>query len=272
MTVPRGVLMDGALTRRRFLGGALVLAAAPALASCRRATDASGDAADAQADGAVDVPGDVTQVSQKTVGNWTVPDGTFLTPERYAMLLAAFDALIPGDASSPGATEARAAWFVDQLLGAFFVDPPRIYAGGPFSGRHGGLDGFSQWQPLTRVENLRWRTYLEGSQGKPEREWNGPVVGLQAQYNSGLDALDALAQKTLGKGLASVDADAVAGLFDSADADFLNQLYIHVVEGMYSDPAYGGNFEQKGWKLIDYEGDRQPIGYTARQMSHPEEG
>ena len=269
MTVSRNPL-----TRRRFLGGAVILAAAPALVSCRRdaATGENDAGSNSQADGTVDVPGDVTQVVQKTVGNWSVPDGTFLTPERYAMLLAAFDALIPGDAASPGATQVHAAWYLDQLLGAFSVDPPRIYAGGPFSGRHGGLDGFSHFQPLTRVETLRWRTYLEGSNGKPEREWNGPVTGLQTQYNTGLDTLDALAQKTLGKGLAEADRDAVSGLLGAADADFVNQLYIHVVEAMYGDPVYGGNFEQAGWKLIGYEGDRQPIGYTARQMSHPEEG
>ena len=272
MTVPRHPLTGQTLTRRRFLGGALILAAAPALASCRRDTTTAAVDADATGDGAVGLPGDATQATEKTIGNWTVPNGTWLTPERYAMLLAVFDAMIPGDATSPGATETRAAWYVDQLLGAFLVDPPRIYAGGPFSGRHGGLDGFSHWQPLTRVENLRWRTYLEGSQGKPEREWNGPVPGLQAQYNAGLDAMDTAAKTTLGKGLAELDVDAVAGLLDSGDQDFVNQLYTHAVEGMYSDPVYGGNYQQKGWKLIDYEGDRQPIGYTARQMSHPEEG
>ncbi len=257
-------------TRRQFLGGALVLMAAPALPACNRAAATGGG--DAQPDGTVGLPDDVTATAPITVGNWTVPDGTFLTPERYAMLLAAFDALIPGDPTSPGATEVHAAWYVDQLLGAFRSDPPRIYAGGPFSGRHGGLDGFSSFQPLTRVEALRWRTYLEGSLGKPEREWNGPVAGLQAQYNDGLDALDALAQKSAGKGLATLDQATIAGLLDTADANFVTQLYTHVVEAMYGDPVYGGNFEQKGWKLIDYEGDRQPIGYTARQMSNPEEG
>jgi hypothetical protein len=260
------------LTRRRFLGGAVMLAAAPALASCRRETATPLADADAQRDGTVGLPGDVTQATEKTVGNWTVPSGTWLTAERYAMLLAVFDALIPGDFASPGATETRAAWYLDQLLGAFLVEPPRIYAGGPFSGRHGGLDGFSQWQPLTRVENLRWRTYLEGSQGLPEREWNGPVPGLQAQYNAGLDAIDAAAKAAFTKGLAELDVESVAGLLDSADQAFVSQLYTHVVEGMYGDPVYGGNHQQKGWKLIDYEGDRQPIGYTARQMSHPEEG
>ena len=28
----------------------------------------------------------------------------------------------------------------------------------------------------------------------------------------------------------------------------------------------------KGWKAIDFEGDRQPVGFTARQLSNPEEG
>jgi hypothetical protein len=48
--------------------------------------------------------------------------------------------------------------------------------------------------------------------------------------------------------------------------------YNHAVEGTYGDPIYGGNFEMKGWKVIDFEGDRQPVGFTVRQMLHPEDG
>ena len=258
------------LTRRRFLGGALLLATTPALGSCRReqAAAPAPDATDTAS--AVDAAAEIE--APKAIGRWLVPPDTALPPERYAMLLSVMDALIPGDAASPGAIEAHAAWYLDQLLGAFRSDPPRIYAGGPFSGRHGGIDAFSQFQPLTRIETLRWRTYLEGSQGLPEREWNGPVKGLQQQYAEGLDALDAAARKDNGKGLAELDIDAVGNLLDGAEEAFVNLVYGHSVEGTYGDPVYGGNFEQKGWKVIDYEGDRQPIGYTARQMSHPEEG
>ena len=57
------------------------------------------------------------------------------------------------------------------------------------------------------------------------------------------------------------------------DAEFReDSLYEHAVEGTYGDPVYGGNFAELGWAAIDYEGDRQPIGYSARQMAHPEEG
>ncbi len=125
---------------------------------------------------------------------------------------------------------------------------------------------------LTRVEEIRWRTYLEGSQGKPEREFNGPVKGLKQIYEEGLDALEAAAQSANNTGfylLALADRQA---LMVSMDPDFQQTVYAHTVEGMYGDPVYGGNFNQLGWKLIDYEGDRQPIGYSAHQMAFPEEG
>jgi len=265
------------LTRRRFLGGALTLVAVPALGACRRG-DGAATARDALADAPAtsDGHGEIA-ATPKPIGRWLVPGGTTLSPERYAMLLATMDALIPGDAVSPGATDAHAAWYLDQLLGAFRSQPPRIYAGGPYSGRHGGINAFSSFQPLTRIETLRWRTYLEGSKDAsgnaiPEREWNGPVKGLQQHYAEGLDALNAAALKDNGKGLAQIDADAVRTLLDSADETFVQLVYQHAVEGTYGDPVYGGNYQQSGWKAIDYEGDRQPIGYTARQMSHPEEG
>src|SRR5260221_12347406 len=76
-------------------------------------------------------------------------------------------------------------------MGALAVDPTRIWAGGPFSGRHGGDAGFAAFMPLTRLDELAWRTRIEGSRGIPEREFNGPVVGLQERYRDGLSALGA---------------------------------------------------------------------------------
>jgi hypothetical protein len=246
-------------TRRRFLGGALVLLCAPPLAC-------TVDGLPAGTGGAGGAP------PLQRIGPWEIPAGTTLSPARYALLLALMDALIPGDETSPGATLAHAAWYLDQLLGAFLVDPPRIFAGGPTSGRHGGVDAFSHFQRLTRVEEIRWRTYLEGSQGHPEREFNGPVVGLRQTYEAGLDAVDALSQDSLAQGFALASLDDRKHLLPGLDPDFRQLTYEHAVEGTYGDPVYGGNFEQAGWKAIDYEGDRQPLGFSAEQMAHPEEG
>lgn len=243
--------LPAGFSRRRFLGGAVTLVcAAPVVLdalACQTAAE----------------PG--------PIDGWKVPGGTTLDRTSYALLCATFDALIPGDAKSPGATVANAPWYLDQLLGAFRVDPPRIFAGGPYSGRHGGVAGFEEFQPLTRVETLRWRTYLEGSQGIPEREWNGPVVGLFDRYRQGLAALDAAAVKSAGKSFTALTLERRRTLLQAADPEFLQLAYEHAVEGTYGDPVYGGNQDRSGWKAIDYEGDRQPVGYTPRQMSNPEE-
>ncbi|HEY3354337.1 MAG TPA: hypothetical protein VGQ83_13880 [Polyangia bacterium] len=241
----------GTITRRRFLGGAVTLVCAsplvgPLLSGCSSA----GAARPTRIDG------------------WDVPPGTVLTPERFARLAALFDALVPGDEAAPGATQAHAAWYLDQLFGAFNVDPPRIFAGGPYSGRHGGLDGFRQFQPLTRVERIRWQTYLEGSRGIPAREFNGPVVGVIQQYEEQLDALPVVG----GRRFTALDVDERRSVAGGLDEAFLTTAYRHAVEGTYSDPVYGGNFEGRGWAVIDYEGDRQPGGYTPHQIAHPEEG
>lgn len=233
------------ITRRRFVQGALTLVCAPPLlTACTPPT-----------------PGAPEPVM---VDGWLVPPGTKLDARRYATLAAAMHAMVPLS------SDAHAAWYLDQLLGAFDVTPPRIFAGGPYSGRQGGTDGFSHFLPLTRVEALRWRTYLEGSQGLPEREWNGPVVGLLDRYTEGLDTLEAAAQAK-GTSFARASSDTRRLVLLSADTAFVDLVYGHACEGTYGDPVYGGNAELSAWKAIDYEGDRHPLGYTPRQMLHPEE-
>jgi len=107
----------------------------------------------------------------------------FFSDEEHSVIDAACDRVIPG------AREAAVADYIDGFLGAFAVDPPRIWAGAPFSGRHGGEASFADFMPLSRMDELAWRTRIEGSRGIRDREFNGPVVGLQEQYRSGLDAL-----------------------------------------------------------------------------------
>ena len=148
--------------------------------------------------------------------------------------------------------------YVDGVLGAFLVDPPRIWAGGPFSGRHGGEDGFSRFTPLGPVEQLAWRTRIEGSLGLPEREWNGPVVGWQERYRTGLAAL--------GADFVDLDGEAQDALLH-ADPGFKALLHTHGCEGLYADPVYGGNRDGAGWASIGFAGDSQPRGYTAVEVT-----
>jgi gluconate 2-dehydrogenase subunit 3-like protein len=177
----------------------------------------------------------------------------YFDPESYATVEAACERLIPAAEGHPGATALGVADYIDGLLGAFAVDPPRIWAGGPFSGRYGGEASFGEFLRLSRLEELAWRTRIEGSQGVAERELNGPVTGWQQEYRDGIAAL--------GVDFATLPAaDQDARL--EAVPEFKQLLYEHACEGAYGAPEYGGNRDLGGWRAIGFPGDVQPRGYT----------
>ena len=183
----------------------------------------------------------------------------WLTEDEYERLHALCARLIPTD-EQPGAAEAGVVDYIDCLLGAFLFDPPRIWAGGPFSGRYGGQASFGRFHHLTRLDELAWRIRIEGSAGLPEREFNGPVVGLQEHYREGLAALG---PDFAGLDPAEQDQRLKHGL------EFTRLVYRHACEGMYGAPEYGGNRDLLGWRNCHFEGDVQPRGYTDDQVSQP---
>ena len=183
----------------------------------------------------------------------------FFSDAEYAVIRAICARVIPTD-QDPGATEAGVVDYIDTFLGAFSFDPPRIWAGGPFSGRRGGEASFGRFVPLTPHQELAWRTRIEGSRGMPEREFNGPVTGLQERYRDGLEALGADFA-----GLGPEEQDERL----RAHAEFTQLVYEHACEGMYGAPEYGGNRDLVGWGYIGFEGDAQPTGYTDAEVSEP---
>ena len=182
----------------------------------------------------------------------------FFTPDEHAIVAAAADRLIPPLDDHPGGDALGVADYIDDMLGAFTYDPPRIWAGGPFSGRAGGDPAFGAFMTLSALETLAWRTRIEGSRGIAEREFNGPVRGWQEMYRDGLAALgaDFHAQST----------DEQDRRLD-ADPDFKQLFYEHACEGAYGAPEYGGNRETRGWRVIQFPGDVQPRGYTDDEVS-----
>ena len=76
----------------------------------------------------------------------------FLTPLQYSILEAVCARLVPSD-DAPDGAEMGAVDYIDTLLGAFTFTPPRIWAGGPFSGRFGGESSFSDFEELSPPRN-----------------------------------------------------------------------------------------------------------------------
>lgn len=185
---------------------------------------------------------------------------TWLTETEFAILTSACDRVVPASEAGPGAVAAGVPVYIDRLLGAFLVDPPRIWARGPTSGRFGGESATTEFHSLSPLEELAWRTRIEGSQGLPEREFNGPVVGLQERYRSALSALGAdypdVGPREQDARLASIDG-------------FSELLFQHCCEGLYGAPEYGGNRDGVAWAAIDFAGGVQPRGWTDAEVTEP---
>jgi hypothetical protein len=182
----------------------------------------------------------------------------FLTPHERAVVARIADQLLPPYGTFAGGGAAGVDEYVDRTLGAFAFDPPRIWAGGPFSGRFGGAASFEQFLPLSRVEELAWRTRIEGSRGDPVREWNGPVRGWQEVYREGIAAL--------GEDFLNVDADEQAARVE-AIPELKQLLFEHACEACYGPPEYGGNRALTGWRSIGYAGDVQPRGWSDAEVT-----
>ncbi len=178
-----------------------------------------------------------------------------LTAHEAMVVVEATARLIPGpsddpaEAGHPGAREAGVVQYIDTMLGALGQSPPRVFAGGPFSNRSGSApDDMARFLALDRVERAAWRTRLGD---------------LTARYRAGVRALDAAAAGDFA-GASHEQQDAV---LSTDPGGFTTLLMQHAIEGMYSNPEYGGNRGLVGWQDIGFPGDSQPRGYAANAVS-----
>jgi hypothetical protein len=106
-----------------------------------------------------------------------------------------------------------------------------------------------------------------------EREFAGPVTGLQDIYRSGLPLLDERARALYGqdfKDLAGAQQDGIIdNEFDQAAQAFIQVALAQTLQAMYGAPEYGGNRSLVGWLNAGYEGDVQPRGHTDAQVIEP---
>ena len=202
----------------------------------------------------------------------------FFSSHQAAVVEAATARIAPGpdddpaEAGHPGAREAGVTGYIDMLLGARATleaadarsgtsggttggsgvgsaAAPVIFAGGPWSNRHAsGPDRMASFIMLDPVSRLAWRKRLG--------TW-------QQQYTSGISTLDRLAGGDFSTAR-PVDQDKI--LARSEVSTFLSLLFEHTIEGLYSNPEYGGNRGLAGWKDIGYPGDIQPLGYPSGQV------
>ncbi|TMQ24344.1 MAG: gluconate 2-dehydrogenase subunit 3 family protein [Deltaproteobacteria bacterium] len=198
----------------------------------------------------------------------------YLTDTERRVLGACADAIFPPDDSGPGAGALGAVDFIDNLLTAFEHDPPRIHAAGPFSNRnpYPAADGspskkfppdqFLEYLPLSRVQRTGWQLRIYGSRGVPGGGPNdavlGPVIGLRDLLRDGVAAAIAAFPMPIDK----ADDEFLRGIFDYVPDDARAQIQTLVLQSLFALPEYGGNRDGGGWRVIHFDGDSMPLGYT----------
>jgi len=139
--------------------------------------------------------------------------------------------------------------------------------------RHGA---FFNDDDAATVESLAERI-MPGAPGKPgareagvlnyiDLALSGPYADQQDFYRRGLAALDRHCRKAHGGPFLRLGAtlqDRVLEALASGEAAefrwptaqaFFNTLRTHTMEGMFSDPIYGGNRDFAGWRLVGFPG------------------
>lgn len=215
----------------------------------------------------------------------------YLSDHEFATLEALCDRILPPDAD-PGAGQLGAARYVERLLTAFDGDTPFLFAGGPSSGRNPYADdatgtpsavfppnAFAEPIAPSSVQELYWRAEILGGEaaGLPphiEQQWGGALRGLRDVYRDGLAIVDEVAQAQAGAAFVDLSTELQDGLLVVLDRpgvfptdpvrrrSFLDVVIGHTIEGCFAAPEYGGNHEGAGWRMIEIEGDSQPLGYS----------
>jgi hypothetical protein len=99
-----------------------------------------------------------------------------------------------------------------------------------------------------------------GAQLYIDRVLAGPNASEKATFIQGLEALDAYAKKVHGAALAELSAEKRDQVLAEMVSDpFFIRARRLTLEGMFSDPYYGGNKNFAGWDLIRYPGPRPAV-------------
>jgi gluconate 2-dehydrogenase gamma chain len=208
------------LDRRDFLKGAVVGGAAAA----------GGTAAIATPEVAL------AQQAAPTAPAAPGPAGyAFLNLDEAAFVEALVDHMVPADEISPKGTDLGVNIYIDRALAGGWGKGDRLYMQGP------------------------WKL------GAPSQGYQLPLTPAQL-YRAGIEATNAHCRKVFGKSFDRIEdsqrQEVLTGLssgkitFDNGlpVRMFWATLYQTVIEGMYSDPIYGGNRNKAGWAIIGFPG------------------
>lgn len=201
-----------------------------------------------------------------------VPAIEFFNPVEAAMVEALSARILPGTPDDPGAREAGVVYYIDRALaGVHGGYTHKTYTQGPF------LVVSEAETAVERTSRTDIYRVLETADADiVSRYGYQSVLTPQDIYRRGLESVEVFAQSSFGRSLLDLSEEEQDTLLEAMDAEeatgfdapsgkaFFIKLRNDTLEGMFSDPIYGGNRDMAGWKLIGYPGARG--FYTPEEM------
>jgi gluconate 2-dehydrogenase gamma chain len=164
------------------------------------------------------------------------PGYAFLNIEEAAFVEALVDHMVPADDLSPKGTDIGINTFIDRALAGGWGKGERLYMQGPWKS---GTANQGYQLPLTPAQ--LYRAGIEATNAYCRKTYGGKPF----------DRLDDKQREEVLVGLSGGKITFAGG---PPARVFWGTVYQTVMEGMFSDPIYGGNRDKAGWKLIGFPG------------------
>ena len=159
----------------------------------------------------------------------------FFNLEEQDFIEAVVNHMIPADALSPKGTDIGINIYIDRALANGWGKGERLYNHGPWKK---GLPTQGYQLALTPAE--LYRVCITKSN----------LVCIE-RYGKEFNQISGDQRQEFLVALSSGKIEFKGG---PSSKTFFDMLYQNVMEGMFSDPIYGGNQDKAGWKLIGFPG------------------
>jgi len=252
------------LSRRGFLKAAGLLTAAGMAASCGAEPNPNPKPTE------VPVQNQYAEVPYPPSTPYPENVLTFFSPDEAKTVEALTARILPGTPDDPGAREAGVTNYIDKMLGFLEGFDEPTYFQPPFAQTYEGDNP----PPEANQPGQYQVVYVK----KDELERYGYQSNQRPReiYRLGVASVDRYAKEKFQKKFVDLSedqqdqivgdlAEGKATGFDHPSAkDFFKRLRDDTINGMFSDPAYGGNRDMVGWKLIGYPGAQR--AYTPHDL------
>ena len=161
------------------------------------------------------------------------PRYTFFQPQEATLLEAMVARLIPKDELGPGAIEAGVPFFIDKQMAGAWGAGERLYRSGPW---HEGLPTQGYQLPYTPAELFR-----------------NALRAIGQEFQKAGHSFESMAPDQQDAWLKQLQGD-TRELNGVPAKTFFDSLWSMTLEGYFSDPVYGGNFDMAAWKMIGFPG------------------